>query len=345
MPISSSESSLTRNAWKVAGIVALLVIVILFLKSSVHILILIMVSVLMACYFLGLGSFIERKTGLRSNVSLLISVIGTILISSALLLLLGSRIVAETNELTDRLPAMMEKAQDYLEQNQLGEKAVEYLENSNIAEKAAKYVSGFFKTTFGGVGDIYVIFLVGLYFTFSPKMYKRGLLNIVPPSSRPKAEEVLNKLSHALTNWLFGKFISMSLVFVLIAIALSIIGLPLWLPLAFITGALVFIPNFGPLVAAVPTILVALSVDLTTAIIVAVLFLAIQTLEGSIITPKLQNHLVKIPPALIILGQIFAGTLIGIWGLIFATPIVLILKILVEELYIHPMNERRDLVS
>lgn len=66
----------------------------------------------------------------------------------------------------------------------------------------------------------------------------------------------------------------------------------------------------------------------------------IQISEGSFITPKIQNRLVKIPPALIILGQIFAGTLIGVWGLVFATPLVLILKILVEELYIFPMQEK-----
>src|SRR5699024_9190915 len=117
-----------------------------------------------------------------------------------------------------------------------------------------------FKTTFGGFGDIYIILLIGIYFTASPNVYKSGVLQLIPPKGQKKAEEVLLKISSNLTKWLFGTFISMSIVFSLLAIALSIINIPLWLSLSFIAGLLVFIPNFGPIIAAIPTLLVALSI-------------------------------------------------------------------------------------
>ena len=97
----------------------------------------------------------------------------------------------------------------------------------------------------------------------------------------------------------------MGIIFVLTSIALAIVGIPLWLALAFLAGLLVFIPNFGSIIASVPTIIVAFSVSPNTALAVGILSFAIQILEGAFITPKVQHWLMKIPPALIILAQIF----------------------------------------
>jgi predicted PurR-regulated permease PerM len=77
-----------------------------------------------------------------------------------------------------------------------------------------------------------------------------------------------------------------------------------------------------------------------TALLIAVLYLVVQIFESSFITPKAQQKLIQIPPALIILAQVFMGALTGIWGIIFATPFVLIIIIVVQELYIEPMNKR-----
>jgi len=78
------------------------------------------------------------------------------------------------------------------------------------------------------------------------------------------------------------------------------------------------------------------------ALIIVCLYTGIQILESSLITPQAQNKLINIPPALIISAQIFVGALTGLWGVIFATPLVLIIMILVQNLYIKPMNERLE---
>ncbi len=331
-----------KKVWISISIVALMVLLLLFFKATVDIFILILVGSLIACYFRGLGTFIKQNTRLSTPLSMTLSVCGTLLIFAGMFYLVGATIADQTAELEENFPKLVNKAQHFLNESEIGHRMVSWYNDFEASDKLGQFISDFFKTTFGGVGDIYIILLIGIYFTATPHVYKDGILRLIPPKGKKKAEEVLLKVSSNLTKWLFGKFISMSLVFVLTAIALAIIGLPLWLSLAFIAGTLVFIPNFGPIIAAVPTLLVALSVDLKTAIIVGILFFIIQIAEGSVITPKIQNRLVKIPPALIILGQIFAGTLIGVWGLVFATPIVLILKILIEELYIQPMQDRYE---
>lgn len=332
-------TSVAKKAWIAFSIFALIVLIILLFQATFNIFILILVGALIACYFRGLGNFIERKTKFSSGLCLTISIVGTFLVLSGLFYLVGSTIANQTAQLEESFPKLIDKAQSFLNDSELGHRVVSWYNDFEGSEKLGSFVSGFFKTTFGGFGDIYIILLIGIYFTASPNVYKSGVLQLIPPKGQKKAEEVLLKISSNLTKWLFGTFISMSIVFSLLAIALSIINIPLWLSLSFIAGLLVFIPNFGPIIAAIPTLLVALSIDLKTAVIVGIVFLVIQIAEGSFITPKIQNKLVKLPPALIILGQIFAGTLMGVWGLIFATPIILILKIVVEELYVYPMQE------
>ncbi len=335
-----NDPSMLKIAWVLGSVFALIVLILLFFKATIDIFILILVGALIACYFRGLGNFIHRKTTLSHSASLITSVIGSLLLFLGLFYLVGATIANQTAELEENFPKLIEKAQDFIGDSEVGNRLSSWYLEFETSDKVGDFISGFFKTTFGGFGDIYIILLIGIYFTASPNVYKNGLVQLIPPRGREKAEELLIKLSSNLTKWLFGKFISMSLVFVLTAIALAIVGIPLWLSLAFIAGTLVFIPNFGPIIAAIPTILVALSINLKMAIVVGIIFAVIQISEGSFITPKIQNRLVKIPPALIILGQIFAGTLIGVWGLVFATPLVLILKILVEELYIFPMQEK-----
>lgn len=195
-------------------------------------------------------------------------------------------------------------------------------------------------TTFGGIGDIYIILLIGIFFTISPKIYKDGLIQLVPRRKRARAADVLEHLGSGLTKWLAGKLLAMFAVFVLTAIGLIILDIPMWLTLAILAGILNFVPNFDPLAAMIPAVLIGLSISTTTALIIAIMYTAIQLLESSLITPKAQQKLIKIPPALIILSQIFVGAMTGIWGIIFATPLVLIIIILTQDLYVGPMNKK-----
>lgn len=336
---TTSLSFFQKITW--GGIIlALIISVFILFRATVHIFILILVGALIACYFRGVSTFLERKTKLSNAWALSISIMGTFVVLSGVFYLMGSTIVNQAAELQEAFPELLEKGETFLETTDTGKEIAAQFEKMKDSDDLSNFISNFFKTSFGGIGDLYVILLVGIYFTASPKIYRKGIIILVPPHKRDKAARLLDQLSSGLTKWLFGKFFSMALVFVLTAIALAIVGIPMWLALSFIAGLLVFIPNFGPIIAAIPTLLVALSQSTHMAITVGIIYLVIQVSEGSFITPKVQQRLISIPPALIILGQIFGGTLIGAWGVVFATPIVLILMILVKELYVKPMERK-----
>lgn len=332
-----NNPSFTDKVWIAGFIITLIVGLILFFIASIHVFILILIGVLIACYFRGLGRFIQSKTNWSEGLSLILSALFTLIFMSGLFYLAGSTAARQFEELQENFPEIIENANSFFSETNIGKKFSSYRKSMETSDEV---IAEFFKTTFGGIGDIFIIIVVGIYFTISPKVYRDGVVLLVPPRHRPRAVNLIDKLAAGLTKWLIGKFFAMGLIFVMTAIALAIVGLPFWLALSVIAGLLVFIPNFGPIISAIPALLVALSISGKMALIVGLLYLVIQLTEGSIITPNVQNKLVNIPPALIILAQIFAFILIGVWGLIFATPIAYIIMILVQELYIKPMEER-----
>ncbi len=238
------------------------------------------------------------------------------------------------------MPATLDKAKDYLNQSAAGRKIVDKATSPESMKKAEVIIQTFFKSTFGVFGDIYVVLVVGIIFIVSPKTYVAGMVELVPKKGQNKAHAVLEKLGNNLKKWLKGKIFAMFVVFVLTSIGLLIVGVPLWLVLAIIAGLLNFIPNFGPLIAMIPAVLVGLLQGPTTALIIAGMYIFIQFLESNLITPTVQQKLVSIPPALIIIAQLVVSPLTGGWGLVLATPLILIAMILIQELYIKPNDQQ-----
>ncbi|MEO6330295.1 MAG: AI-2E family transporter [Ginsengibacter sp.] len=331
---SAEELSYHKKVWIKGGIYALIVIVILLFKATFSVFLLILAGALIAIFFLGLSDLICRKTKWKHGICLSIAVIGTVLLTVGLFWLIGAKIQAQVAQLSDTLPATIENAKSQLSQNTIGKKLVEKASSPETNKKAKSLVSTFFKTTFGVFGDIYVVLFLAIFFTVSPNVYKNGIVQLIPKKGQKKGKDILNKLGENLKKWLKGKFFAMFVVFVLTSIALAILGMPLWLVLALIAGLFNFIPNFGPLIAMIPAVLVALMQGPATAAIVAGLYIVIQVIESNFITPLVQQKLISIPPALIISAQLLISPLTGGWGLVLATPLMVIIMILVQELYL-----------
>jgi predicted PurR-regulated permease PerM len=95
------------------------------------------------------------------------------------------------------------------------------------------------------------------------------------------------------------------------------------------------VPNFGPWVAAVPGVLIALSDSPTTGAWVIAVYLGVQMLESYIITPMVQQRTVDLPPAATILAQVLMGLLLGVLGLALATPLLVVVLVVVKMLYVE----------
>jgi predicted PurR-regulated permease PerM len=180
-----------------------------------------------------------------------------------------------------------------------------------------------------------LVVIVGIYLAAQPRYYVEGFLKLYPKAERPRLREVMDKVAFTLRWWLTGQLVPMACIGAFVGGGLLLIGVPLWLPLGILAALLNFIPNFGPIIAAVPQILIALAADPTKAIWVVLLNLAAQNLEGYLITPLVQRKAVEMPPALTILSQVLMGMLLGPLGIILAAPLTAASIVVVKMLYVE----------
>ncbi|WP_345953932.1 AI-2E family transporter [Mucilaginibacter sp. PAMB04168] len=332
-----NDSLFLKRVFMGAGAIALLVILILIIRVAFNVMLMVLAGTLIAVYFNGLADAIERYTPLNRRICMLISVIGTFAIIGLLFWFMGTKIQHQVNALSEDFPRLLAKLESQVRELPFGAKMLDNV-SGNDSQKIMNTAQNFFRTSFGVLGDIYIIIFLGIFFTVSPSLYKNGIIRLVPRGGQPKAKEIINRLSLVLKGWLKGMMIAMVLIAILSFTGLTIIGIPMALALAVIAGILNFIPNFGPIMAMVPAVLLGLVDSTQSAIIVAALYILIQTLESNIITPTIQRRMINLPPALLIISQLLMGTLSGALGIILATPMLAIIMVLVEELYTKENN-------
>jgi predicted PurR-regulated permease PerM len=331
--------SFQKKIWITTAIIAFTVCLLLIFKATFSVFLLILAGTLISIFFRGVSDFIKRKTKWKEKVCVIISILGTLLVVAGLFWLIGAKVQTQVNDLVETLPKTIENVQQKMNNSALGEEVIDKLSTKKSTDKFQVFAGQFFQSTFGVFADVYVILFIAIFFTVAPQTYINGMVQLIPVKGQKKANEVIDKLSRQLRNWLKGKLFSMFIVFVLTAIGLAVIGIPLWLVLALLAGLISFIPNFGPLLALIPAVLVALMQSPQTALLVVGLYAFIQFVESNFITTLVQQKLLDLPPALIIIAQLLMGALTGGWGLILATPIIVIVIVLVQELYIKEREQ------
>jgi predicted PurR-regulated permease PerM len=205
---------------------------------------------------------------------------------------------------------------------------------------------------------IVVILLTALYTAIKPAPLVGGLTRLVPPSKRPGAEQILARLKVAYIGWLRGLAIGMVVLGVLTWIGLRIAGLQFAVFFAMFTAIAMIVPYFGALFSSIPPILYALTFSPTKAIVVAIIYIVAHQVESNVIQPLVVARTVELHPAVVAVGVVAVERLFGFVGLVVAVPILVTVKILIEELWTNPLDQgelahvadgqavsRRDVVS
>lgn len=196
-----------------------------------------------------------------------------------------------------------------------------------------------FGSTIGVLGNIVVILFLGLFFAINPAAYRDGFLLLMPPKHRPRLLDALGATGDALRGWMVTQLAMMVLIGSLVGLLLWALGVPNAPILALLSGALNFIPFLGPIFSAVP-VLLTLAAEGTNALILgAIGLLLIQNLEGYVLTPMLQQRIIKLSPAWSLSIMAIMGSLFGIAGIALATPVYAVLRVLTLKLYVEPREE------
>lgn len=196
-------------------------------------------------------------------------------------------------------------------------------------------IATFFSTTLGALVNTIVILFVGLYVVINPQLYKSSIIHLLPKNKRARGEEVLSQLGQVLRWWLVGRLASMILVGILTTIGLFIIGEPLAIILGLIAGLLSFIPFLGPILSALPAILIGLARSPMMAVWVIVVYTVVQLIESNLLTPLIQKRTVMLPPAFLLAAQFLFGVMMGFFGVLLATPLAVTATALIQMLYVQ----------
>ncbi len=196
-------------------------------------------------------------------------------------------------------------------------------------------------TVAGAVAAIIVILLTSLYTAIHPEPLRNGLVRMVPPGRRFEADRILDRLRTAYLGWLRGLALGM-----LVLGGVTYIGLRFVANLQFaeffavFTAIAMIIPYYGALISMIPPVLYALTLSPGKAIVVVIIYLVSHQLEGNVIEPLVVARTVQLHPALVAVGVVAVEQLFGFVGLIVSVPIIATVKILIEEIWVNPLERR-----
>ena len=217
-----------------------------------------------------------------------------------------------------------------------------------LGSEAARLLSGalpLLNTAVGALTGVVVVVFAAVFFVLAPATYVDGALRLAPQASRDRLSTALHAAGAALKRWIAGMSVSMAVIFGATTLGLMVLGVPAPVALGLIAGLLVFIPFIGPILSSIPAMALAFTVSTALAAWTAVLYMGIQLLESNFLTPLVMREAVDLQPAATILFQIAMGVLFGFLGLFLAVPLLAALQVLVERLYVEPLEESDSAVG
>jgi predicted PurR-regulated permease PerM len=247
--------------------------------------------------------------------------------------LFGTHLTSELQDVFDRVDAATRTISGELQRSQLGRTALSHLKGGSFS--LADFVGSLVKLSTHLLEATIFTVAAGVYLAAQPAMYRRGAAELFPSKHRAFVERTIDDVGRALRLWLLGQAIQMCLIAAITTAAVWLIGLPSPLALGAIAGLAEFIPYLGPVLSAIPAILVAMTSGFYPALWTVVAYIVIHQVEGNLIVPMVQRRLVFLPPAVLLLSIVAVTEIFGMIGIIFAAPITVIAFVAVKKLYVR----------
>lgn len=328
---SVSNSDLVRFVLVGGGVIVLA----LLAWHLSDVLLLVFGAVLIATVLRSLGDVITRYTKLRHPFSMGLGGLLLVLIAAVFVMLLGTQIWAQLQNLSEKAPELIGGAGKQLGIANLSDRIAESLKSFFTRSSLVGDIAGYTTGILGGVSEAVLVIAAGVYLGLSPETYRDGVLLLVPRQRREEVGSALNNAGNALRFWLAGQLAVMAMVGVSTGVGLWLVGMPSALGLGFIAGVLEFIPFVGPILAAIPSLVLALSVGGNMVWYVLVIYLIIQQAENNLIIPLVQRKTVELPPVLGMFAIVALGIVFGPMGVVLGVPLTVVLLVMVKQLYVR----------
>ena len=310
----------------------------------------ILVIVLLAAILAtGLGPVVEaltrrdwtrRRRHLSRPAAIAVVYIGLLVVLGVLGNLLISPLVGETREMIQKAPELYRQLQEMLVGLQrrytwLPDLTAILQRLPEEAGQLGQYLgaaTGVAFRVFGGVVSAVTVLILSIYMLLEGPVIKQGFLQLFPRQHRRRVEMVLQHVGLKFGGWLRGQLFLGLVIGVAAGLGTWILGLPYPFLLGLAAGITELIPMVGPVLGAVPAVLVALFLPTWRLLAVIVLFTLIQQAENHLLVPRVMKQAVGLSPLLTIVAIMIGAKLMGILGALLAVPIAAALQVIVGEI-------------
>jgi predicted PurR-regulated permease PerM len=252
--------------------------------------------------------------------------------------------IRQLKELSEHLPELGESAQYMLNDinhNRLLPPSVREGLNKALVQlenQISESITGFVNDIGSTINSVFVAFIVPFlvfYMLKDFKLIERTTLTFVPKKHRRSMIRLFLDIDHALGNYVRGQIIVCFIVGISAYLGYWLIGMPYPLLFASVVAVFNIIPYLGPFLGAAPALIMAMTISWKMVLMVALVNMAVQTLESNVISPQVVGRTLHMHPLVIIFILLVGGELAGIVGLILAVPVFAVGKVVYQHVYWH----------
>lgn len=332
MSVTSSDARFARRVLIVAAIVLLG----LLAWTLSRLLLLVFAAVLFAVLLGSIAQWLTDHLRLPYAISLLATTLALLGLVVGVFVLFGVEIRGQVGELVARVQEAWTMLRERVGGSEMAQQLREVMgsavpSSGSVMATVASLATG----VLAGIADLVLVLVGAIYFAAQPDLYRRGVALVMPPRVRPQILETLGVTGSALRLWLIGQLMSMVIVGLLTGVGLWLLDVPSALALGLLAGIAEFVPYIGPILAAVPALLIAVTVDPATALWTALLYLGVQQIESNVVMPLIARRMVELPPALTVFSVVAFGLVFGMPGLLLAAPLTVAVMVAVKMLWVR----------
>jgi len=335
-------------AYRAVGLAAALIVGALVAQQLMTLLLAVTVTIILSLPLSAAASLAQRRGAPRA-----LGALGALVAGLGAALGLGLAVLptfmSQGKQFTDRLPSILAQGDHYLHglgmnsrglSSQLGRIVQGYTDRPF---RLAGPIERFGLTALGVAVPLVLIVLAAFLIAVNPAVLVDNFLRLLPPARHGRARDVLGRIRTAWLGWMTAVGIDMLVLGGLLFAGMQIIGLNFAIGFAVFSAFMTVIPNYGSVISAVPPILYALAQSPGKALLVLIVYLVVNQIEGNLILPLIMARTVNLHPAVVTVGLLVMGALFGLVGVLIAVPLLSLTMILVQALWIEPQEARSGL--
>lgn len=244
-------------------------------------------------------------------------------------------LVDQAQQLWTQGPALLDRAQSFLINRGILDHRItveEAVQRAPGPGNAVGTVATAVTRVFAAILGFITILILTFYLLVESDVLFAAFARLFPRADRPRVEEVATKITTKVSAWLSGQLILAGTIGVTAAIGLYLLGVPYFYVLALIAGLGEMIPVVGPMLSAIPAVVVGFTVSPKTGLFVLLFWILQQQVENHLLVPKVMERQVGVSAVTVIIALLVGGSILGILGAVLAVPTAAILQVMVQEL-------------